>query len=199
MGNATTICSDKTGTLTKNRMTVVRVYTSATDFKQPKEAKALDASIVDAIGMSAAINSQFKSLYTIEPKTGLPNQQGNKVSRAPRCGCGVVAHVCADGVCHPAVCRRGCAADVHGLSPEVPRVERSEGRDVIAVQHASNTHVQIHPFSSAKKRMSTIVRLNGGYRMFVKGASEILLPLCATQVKGASTEALSAADIVWCC
>ena len=84
MGNATTICSDKTGTLTKNRMTVVRVYTSGTDFKQPKEAKALDASIVDAIGMSAAINSQFKSLYTIDPKTGLPNQQGNKVSRASR-------------------------------------------------------------------------------------------------------------------
>ena len=69
----------------------------------------------------------------------------------------------------------------------------------MAVQHVSHTRMQIHPFSSAKKRMSTIVRLNGGYRMFVKGASEILLPLCATQVKGTSTEALSAADIVWCC
>ena len=69
----------------------------------------------------------------------------------------------------------------------------------MTVQHASHTRVQIHPFSSAKKRMSTIVRLNGGYRMFVKGASEILLPLCARQVKGTSTEALSAADIVWCC
>ena len=94
MGNATTICSDKTGTLTKNRMTVVRVYTSKTDFKQPKEAKALDASIVDAIGMSAAINSQFKSLYTIDPKTGLPNQQGNKVSRASRCCCCCCSRVC---------------------------------------------------------------------------------------------------------
>jgi len=33
MGNATTICSDKTGTLTTNRMTVVQAYVSGNCFK----------------------------------------------------------------------------------------------------------------------------------------------------------------------
>jgi len=33
MGNATTICSDKTGTLTTNRMTVVRAYVAGNFLK----------------------------------------------------------------------------------------------------------------------------------------------------------------------
>jgi P-type E1-E2 ATPase len=79
MGNATTICSDKTGTLTKNRMTVVRAYAGKTDFQQAKEVKSLPASVVDNIALGTAVNSQYKSLYTIDAATNLPNQQGNKV------------------------------------------------------------------------------------------------------------------------
>ena len=33
MGNATTVCSDKTGTLTKNKMTVVRAWVAGKQFQ----------------------------------------------------------------------------------------------------------------------------------------------------------------------
>lgn len=36
MGNATTICSDKTGTLTKNKMTVVRAWIAGQHFVEEK-------------------------------------------------------------------------------------------------------------------------------------------------------------------
>ena len=81
MGNATTICSDKTGTLTKNRMKVVRAWVGKTDFKNNKEIKSLPASLIDNLALGIAINSQPKSLYTIDAQSHLPNQQGNKVRR----------------------------------------------------------------------------------------------------------------------
>ena len=79
MGNASTICCDKTGTLTTNRMTVVRVFTNTTDFTEPQMAsRSLPAGFIEEIAMATALNSQSKSLYIQRPNE-LPVQQGNKV------------------------------------------------------------------------------------------------------------------------
>ena len=66
MGNATAICSDKTGTLTTNRMTVVQVYVSEKHWKDvQKPAKAQEMLIPDrakeVILEGISVNSSYAS------------------------------------------------------------------------------------------------------------------------------------------
>jgi Ca2+ transporting ATPase len=84
MGNATTICSDKTGTLTKNKMTVVRVYTAEQDFKAPIEVRALAASHIEALALGFSINSDPNSTFKYNA-SGMLEQMGNKVRQSSRC------------------------------------------------------------------------------------------------------------------
>lgn len=61
MGNATAICSDKTGTLTMNRMTVVQAYVGDTHYRQIPDPEAILSKVLDLIVHSVAINSAYTS------------------------------------------------------------------------------------------------------------------------------------------
>ena len=61
MGNATSICSDKTGTLTTNRMTVVESYIQGNHFKSVPPQGSLGNQCIDLISQSIAINSNYSS------------------------------------------------------------------------------------------------------------------------------------------
>lgn len=43
---------------------------------------------------------------------------------------------------------------------------------------------QLYPFSSARKRMSVLVKSDDGFRLYSKGASEIIVSLCTDVVAG---------------
>lgn len=59
MGNATAICSDKTGTLTTNRMTVVQAYVADVHYKEIPDPDSIPPKTLDILVNAIAINSAY--------------------------------------------------------------------------------------------------------------------------------------------
>ncbi|KAF3823192.1 hypothetical protein GH733_010628 [Mirounga leonina] len=146
MGNATAICSDKTGTLTMNRMTVVQAYIGDTHYHQIPSPDALVPKVLDIIVNGISINSAYTSkILPPEKEGGLPRQVGNKTE------CALLGFV------------TDLKQDYHAVRSEVPEEKL----------------YKVYTFNSVRKSMSTVIeKPSGGFRMYSKGASEIILRKC---------------------
>ena len=125
LGCASVICSDKTGTLTQNKMTVVDVWTT----------KADDRPLALTIG---ALCNDTVLTYG---EDGSPKTTGDPTETA------FVDIACKEGL------------DKNELEKTMPREAEL-------------------PFDSERKMMSTIHPVDGGYRVMVKGAPDVLLGRC---------------------
>ena len=72
MGNATAICSDKTGTLTTNRMTVVESFIQGGHYKPIPPAGTLQQDYVELLCQAIALNSNYSSRIKVNVTVVIP-------------------------------------------------------------------------------------------------------------------------------
>uniref|UniRef100_A0A4W5KAY9 Calcium-transporting ATPase n=1 Tax=Hucho hucho TaxID=62062 RepID=A0A4W5KAY9_9TELE len=156
MGNATAICSDKTGTLTMNRMTVVQAYLGDRHYRKVPESDLIPGKVLDLLIMGIGVNCAYTSkIMSPEKVGGLPRQVGNKTE------CALLGFVL------------DLRHDYMTIRNEIPEEKL----------------FKVYTFNSVRKSMSTVLKnADGSYRMFSKGASEILLKKCC-KIMTASGEA----------
>ncbi|KAL1985174.1 hypothetical protein VTN96DRAFT_8196 [Rasamsonia emersonii] len=162
MGNATTICSDKTGTLTQNKMTVVAgalgpsfrfgdkqsTNSSQSENQGGSEAPLDDVSPSEFVGsLSPPVKEVLVQSIVLNStafegeENGTPTFIGSKTETA-------LLTFARDHLALGSVSEERSNADM----------------------------VQMVPFDSSRKCMAVVIKLqNGHYRMLVKGASEILI------------------------
>ncbi|KAI1129012.1 calcium-translocating P-type ATPase [Nemania abortiva] len=151
MGNATTICSDKTGTLTTNRMTVVAGTFGQSSFVKPEHespnsktvfqwASELPREMRDTLVQSVAINS-----------TAFEGEDAGQFAF---------------------IGSKTETALLQWAKDHLAMQSLPETRANVQTVHTI-------PFDSSKKCMGAVIKVGSQYRLLVKGASEILLSYCS--------------------
>ncbi|KAK3366548.1 E1-E2 ATPase-domain-containing protein [Podospora didyma] len=173
MGNATTVCSDETGTLTQNKMTVVAATLGKsisfdgtdTPSKEPREKPKVPTTIPNVPGTEFAkgLGSSIKQLLVQSNAVNSTAFEGDDKFIGSKTEIALLTF-----------CR-----DDFGAAP-------------VQEERSNANVVQVVPFHSDVKYMATVVKLpNGMYRAYVKGASEILLANCDKQDREILSETIT--------
>ncbi|KAH8722336.1 hypothetical protein GQ44DRAFT_622873 [Phaeosphaeriaceae sp. PMI808] len=188
MGNATTICSDKTGTLTQNKMTVVagslgtvlrfgdnklKASEELTPIDDGSKGKSIESPVESPNDVSTAefvstINKEVKDLLEQSIIQNTTAFEGDSEGPDPFVGSKTETALLS------------FARDHLGMGN-------------LAQERSNANIIQVIPFDSAIKCSGVVAKLNDGrYRLYVKGASEILLGKCERIVTDAAKELLAA-------
>ncbi|GBG29686.1 Calcium-transporting ATPase [Hondaea fermentalgiana] len=183
MGSATTICSDKTGTLTENKMTVMRAIIGGESYAYKSGDKDVSslADVLKREKVSKPLLRLFGEISILDSAS---------TSRA-KCNNGEWEY---EG--NPTECALlKLSAQLGDDASQLRSSYAEEGSDL-------DWGVSSVPFSSERKMMSWIVRLkspasNGSkYRLFTKGAPAQIMAVCNKEAmqKGEEFEAKSLDD-----
>ena len=163
LGSVTIICSDKTGTLTRNEMTV-------------REVRVGDAAY-EVTGAGYALDGEFR-------RAGGSTGDAAVDDADLRLALAVGLH------CNNATLRRGAAGEtphVVGDPTEGALLVAAAKQGMFIDEEQARKEHEL-PFDSTRKAMSVVVRAADGRRvLYTKGAPEVVLGMCtAVQIAGRS-------------
>ena len=168
LGSVTLICTDKTGTLTRNQMTARRIYAGGADYdvsgagyepvgdfkrrgnSDGNSAEPLSDDLLNALTIGAMANYA----HLEAPSDGTPTW-----------------HIAGD----PTEAALLVAARKAGI-----RITRRDEDLLYEI-----------PFDSTRKRMSVVARTEAGGIMYTKGAPEVVLGLCSNERVGGASRRLT--------
>jgi Ca2+-transporting ATPase len=188
MGNATTICSDKTGTLTQNKMTVVAGSLGTALRFGDHKLKSSDAS------ESLDVGTKGKSIASpVEgPSDVSATEFVNTINKDVK------------DLLEQSIIQNTTAFEGEEGGPDPFIGSKTEtallsfardhlGMGNVAQERSNANIIQVVPFDSAIKCSGVVAKLRDGrYRLYVKGASEILLAKCDKIVTDAAKELIVA-------
>lgn len=174
MGCATTICTDKTGTLTTNKMTARSMYTNNSNFMCPTPSVTLGSLLLDSRDSSVPSSELISAIAHIisiasmnESALKFKEENGKKVV------------IKTEG--NPTECALLQLVEDLGFH-YIDIRDRTRGRSDSGAMAQFLSEGKQFDFTSSRKMMSWAVpRLEGGYRIYCKGASEVIFNRC-TQV-----------------
>ncbi|KAF9253339.1 hypothetical protein CBS147339_200 [Penicillium roqueforti] len=161
MGQATDICSDKTGTLTQNQMTVVSGFFGVT------------SQFTDRVS-SPDILDEESTLSVAKCMNHLSSQSRSLLRQSIAINSTAIES------------RYGGGRQFLGSQTEAALLRFSQDYlelGQLEFDRASEEVVDVLPFDASRKYMITVVKMaNGVYRSYVKGAPEILIEKCVATI-----------------
>lgn len=162
MGGATTICSDKTGTLTQNEMTVIQGYFGDQFYPEGNlpQKDGLNQHLIDTLLIGGSVNSTAdlgSKIEEIQEYKGFLSNLFQKSEKKKKEVPTVIGNKTEGALLK--LLKNNFGFDFNKIRKDYPIVQRIS-------------------FSSKRKRMTTIVKVKEDYILHVKGAPEVLVKIC---------------------
>jgi len=145
LGRVNVICSDKTGTLTKNEMTVIKVFLGGNDYDVSGVGYTIKGKIVDLSGNTVQLNSNLKRFLEAGMFCNNSSVSLKKDGTNDTIVVGDPTEIC-----------------FKVLAMKMELDTTAEKLDEI-------------PFNSDRKMMSVVVEIDGQLFSFIKGAPDVLM------------------------
>lgn len=167
LGSATVICTDKTGTLTKNEMTVTKLFAGGKTFEVTGEG-------YEPVGEIHQLSSEFgvRSSELSGERIGLREAAG-------------LRHLLTAAVlCNGAALRQAEGTWRILGDPTEGALLVAAAKSGLTMDQLEPTHrfLQEVPFDPERKRMTVVRQTSEGPVAYAKGAPDVLLKLCASHM-----------------